>query len=339
MDSFKKYDNYDHEKKRFKNLPGFGPTNPTLAKGFGAFLQSLKGVERRTPEFRLPDMKPCFSSFLEGSFKFIWFGHSSIYLQCAGKKILLDPVLESSASPVSFICPRFQEAVCRAQDLPVPDFIVLSHNHHDHYDPKVLSFFADKKVHFIVPKELNHYLYRLGIPPEKITDLNWGESISESGVTFYCTPARHASGMGLFDQNKSLWASWVISIGEKKIFFSGDGGYGEHFKEIGEIFGPFDLAFVENGQYNERWPHAHLFPEETVQVVKDLSAKYFVPIHWAVFALSYHPWDESVKRSFELSQNEDFRMLTPLMGQVVSFDLEQGFGPERNNSFWVEKLV
>ncbi|HAZ24663.1 MAG TPA: hypothetical protein DCY95_08530, partial [Algoriphagus sp.] len=51
---------------------------------------------------------------------------------------------------------------------------------------------------------------------------------------------------------------WVIIGKEEKLFFSGDGGYGPHFQEIGNRFGPFDFAMLECGQYNENWKEIHM---------------------------------------------------------------------------------
>lgn len=68
-----------------------------------------------------------------------------------------------------------------------------------------------------------------------------------------CTPARHFSGRSMFDRNKALWCSWAIIGQEKKVFFSGDGGYGPPFSQIGKEYGSSDLTLMECGQYDERW--------------------------------------------------------------------------------------
>ncbi|WP_431217700.1 MBL fold metallo-hydrolase [Puia sp. P3] len=76
----------------------------------------------------------------------------------------------------------------------------------------------------------------------------------------------------------------------------GDSGYGEHFKEIGRRYGPFDIALLECGQYGKYWPKIHMFPEQVVQAAGDLGAKKLMPVHWGKFSLALHPWNESVKR-------------------------------------------
>lgn len=76
----------------------------------------------------------------------------------------------------------------------------------------------------------------------------------------------------------------------------GDSGYEKHFTEIGEKFGPFDLAILETGQYGKHWPYIHMFPEETVNAAKDLCANALLPVHWGKFTLALHPWNERVRR-------------------------------------------
>ena len=44
---------------------------------------------------------------------------------------------------------------------------------------------------------------------------------------------------------------------QQRIFFGGDSGYFSGFKEIGEKYGPFDLAFLECGAYNKAWSENH----------------------------------------------------------------------------------
>ena len=86
----------------------------------------------------------------------------------------------------------------------------------------------------------------------------------------------------LFDRNSTLWSSWAILSDRGKIYFSGDSGYGQHFKTIGDTYGPFDLVLLDCGQYNDAWKYSHMVPEE-VLASEDLKAKYFMPIHWGAF--------------------------------------------------------
>ena len=317
MSNQKKYDNssipaIDGRPYPEQRKPGFFEM---FSIGRKIFFQSAE----RSPMGKLPEVKPDMASFTAtaGTPKFIWFGHSSILLNIDGRMLLIDPVFSSSASPFSFINRRFQPAVLKLKELPEIDVILISHNHYDHLDKKTVKFFRDKNTVFLVPSDVGRYLEDWGIPGSRIHELDWYQSIALKGIDFTAAPARHFSGRGLFDHNGSLWASWIIRGKTGRIFFSGDSSYGGHFREIGSRFGPFDLAFIENGQYDKRWPDAHMRPEDTVQAAVDVKARAFVPVHWGMFILSLHHWADPVRRSCKLAGERNVTIITPKLGEMV----------------------
>lgn len=291
------------------------------------FFETLKLIKKvffegnnRSPEKKLPEVKPNFLKFLEKSehMKFIWFGHSTLLLNIDDQIVLVDPVFYNAA-PVSFMVKRFQAPVVPVSDLPFVDTIVISHDHYDHLDKKTVAFYKDKETRFLVPTGVGQHLKDWGIPGSRITELSWHESATIKDVTFRATPAQHFSGRGLFDRNETLWASWIIEGKSDKIYYSGDSGYGPHFKEIGDKYGPFDYAFMENGQYNVRWPDVHMQPEETIQALVDLNAETLIPVHWGMFDLSLHHWTEPVVRTYTIAKNWDIPIITPRLGETVDF--------------------
>lgn len=287
------------------------------------------------PTQKLPEVKPDMNAFLEASddLKVIWFGHSSFLINMDGIIILVDPVFSGAASPVSFAVQRFQAPVLNLQELPEIDYLLISHDHYDHLDMESVKFFKDKSGTFIVPLGVGAHLKGWGIEEQRIVEKDWWESASFTGVEFISAPAQHFSGRGLFDENKTLWASWIIRSSNHNLYFSGDSGYDIHFKEIGERYGPFDVAFIESGQYNERWREVHLLPPEAVWAYHDLKAKKFFPIHWGMFELAMHPWYDPVQQLHKLSKEKDVNLLTPKIGQIVNLGEDQIF--ER----WWEKLM
>ncbi|PRY12426.1 beta-lactamase family protein [Pontibacter ummariensis] len=164
------------------------------------------------------------------------------------------------------------------------------------------------------------HLERWGVPARKITELDWWQEASFKGLTFAATPSRHFSGRGLSDRMQTLWTSWVIQGEEDKIFFSGDSGYFEGFKAIGDKYGPFDLTLLESGQYNELWPNIHMMPEQTVQAHLDLQGKLLMPIHWRTFALAMHGWKEPIERVTAEAKKRCVPFTTPLIGEPVILD-------------------
>jgi L-ascorbate metabolism protein UlaG (beta-lactamase superfamily) len=119
--------------------------------------------------------------------------------------------------------------------------------------------------------------------------------------------------------------------GARRIFFSGDTGYFDGFKRIGEQYGPFDLTLMETGAYNVDWPHVHMQPEQTLQAHIDLKGRWLLPIHNGTFDLAFHVWHEPFDRIMALAWERNVCITTPQMGQA--FSLNQ---PERGCAWWLE---
>ncbi|GAA4834783.1 MBL fold metallo-hydrolase [Algivirga pacifica] len=251
-----------------------------------------------------------------------WFGHSAFLLEIEGKHILLDPMLGDTPSPAPLPGPkRFsRELPIEIEELPYIDAVVISHDHYDHLDYESILQMKDKVGAFFTPLGVGIHLEAWGIETDKIHELNWWESYEYKGLTLVSTPSRHFSGRGLLDRFKTFWSSWVIKGEKENIFFSGDGGYGTHFKEIGEKYGPFDIAMMECGQYNTHWKEIHMMPEETVQATLDVKGKLLLPIHWGAFTLSLHDWREPVIRASKKAKELNVPMTTPKIGETITFD-------------------
>lgn len=283
--------------------------------------------KNRTPDWIIPVMPVKQATLVHNndSTTFAtWFGHSAVLLEMDGKRIFLDPMLGNAAAPVSFLTNRFNEKLpISIENLPPLDVVVISHDHYDHLDYPSISKLKDKVKQFYVPLGIGAHLESWGIDPSKIKELDWWEKAEFEGITFTATPARHFSGRGLSDRNSTLWASWVVEGKQEKVFFSGDSGYFDGFKEIGEKLGPFDLAFMECGQYNEAWANIHMMPEETVQAHLDLNSNVFMPIHWGSFNLSLHSWTDPVERALAKSEAEQAQIVTPKIGErfIVGKDM------------------
>jgi len=247
-----------------------------------------------------------------------WFGHSAFLVELDGKRLLLDPMLGDIASPISFLGPkRFSELPAAIEDLPPLDAVLISHDHYDHLDYGSIQKLAEKTTHFFVALGVGAHLERWGVPADKITEMDWWQEASFRGLTFAATPSRHFSGRGLTDRMETLWTSWVLIGRKDRIYFSGDSGYFNGFKEIGRKYGPFDLTLMECGQYNELWPNIHMMPEQTVQAHLDLNGKLLMPIHWGAFALAMHSWTDPITRATQRAEELNVPVTTPEIGEPV----------------------
>jgi len=263
--------------------------------------------------------------------EFIWLGHSTILAKTREIFLITDPVF-FRASPIPIFGKPFAfQHPIKIQDLPPIDAVVISHDHYDHLDAKAIRYLASRVEKFFVPLGVRAHLERWGVESQRIVELDWYESATFRHIELTLTPARHFSGRSFNDRNKTLWGSWVIDTQALKVYFSGDTGYSGTFREIGERFGPFDFAFIENGAYNKDWAQIHLLPEEGVQASIDLNARFYFPIHWSKFDLSLHPWDEPIIRALAAAEQKQVAIVTPLVGEP--------FGPKRTPQHrWWEGL-
>ena len=277
------------------------------------------------PNDRLPVCSPDFSAHDPDKLYVTWFGHSSVLIQMNGTNILIDPMFSEYSSPVpAKMLKRFSRPSVGIGDLPHIDAVLLTHDHYDHLDKHTIKALAQKAKRFIVSSGVERHLRRWGVPGEKITVLKWWESVTVNGAMITCTPSRHFSGRGLFDQNTVQWCSFVLRDDSHTVFDSGDGSIGSHFDEIGKRFGGFDFALMECGQYNHNWHYSHLYPEESVQAAKRVGAALAMPIHWGAFVLSNHAWDDPPERFAREADKQGLDIITPRLCETVCIDDRPG---------------
>lgn len=286
----------------------------------------LFGKGDKTPD-QEPPMQKVDSMTLAQSdddFSFMWFGHSTFFIKMGGKNILIDPMFSEVPAPhPSLGGKRFQKDLPTDIDkLPEIDYVFISHDHYDHLDYNSIQRIKNKVKKYYVPLGVGAHLKEWGVATNQIEEFNWWDEQEIDSLNIAFTPARHFSGRGLNNRFSTLWGSWVIQSKEKNIFFSGDSGYDTHFAEIGEKYGPFDLAFMECGQYNELWNEIHMMPEETAIAAKDVKAKVMMPIHWGSFSLAMHAWTDPIVRVKNKADELNIPLIAPMVGEYVS-DLER----------------
>jgi L-ascorbate metabolism protein UlaG (beta-lactamase superfamily) len=251
-----------------------------------------------------------------------WLGHSTLLIKTGGITILTDPVFSKRVSMISFFGPKKFDYThdYKPEDLPPIDIVIISHDHYDHLDYKAIKTLKKTVKKFFMPLGVGSHFERWGVDPAKIVELDLWESVSYEKLELTATPARHFSGRKLNDRFKTLWCGWVIKSEKKRIYFSGDSGYWDGFKKIGEQYGPFDFTMIECGQYSTYWPFIHMAPEESVLAAIDLNSKAAMPVHWGKFRLSLHSWYEPPTRFKIKAEWENFRIVIPKIGETFSLE-------------------
>ena len=253
----------------------------------------------------------------------VWMGHSTFYMQLGGSRILIDPVFSGWASPLPFINKAFAGSnVYTAEDIPEIDLLLISHDHWDHLDYPTLMALKPKIKRIVMPLGVGEHFEYWGFDMDTVTEEDWNTAVKiTEQLTVHILPAQHFTGRFL-NQNQSEACAFAFITPQHKVFYSGDGGYAKEFKEFGNTFGGFDLAILENGQYNRDWPKIHMNPKETAQAGADLKAKTVLPCHGGKFALARHPWDEPFIRLTAESKDKPYKLLTPRIGEPVAIGTE-----------------
>jgi L-ascorbate metabolism protein UlaG (beta-lactamase superfamily) len=222
----------------------------------------------------------------------IWLGHATVWTNIDNLNIIVDPVLDN----IPFYKRVTEFPVDK--DKLIPDIILITHAHYDHFDMPSIKFFIKKNpnVKIIAPKGFKRYLSKYN----QLIELDWWENIKIKDITITFVPSLHWSNRLGIDKNKALWGGFIINSKAHNIYYAGDSGYGEHFAKIGEKFN-IDSAFLPIGAYKPEYimKHDHINPQEALVACADLNAKRLIPVHYGTFRLS----DEALYEPLEWLEN------------------------------------
>lgn len=255
------------------------------------------------------------------SAKMIWYGHSAVLMRLNQQTLLIDPMLGPNASPIApFATRRFSDHTLDLIDqFPTIDLLLLTHDHYDHLDLDSIKKLIPKVSKYFVALGVARHLISWGVDAHKITEFDWWDQQEYEGISVHFTPSRHFSGRGLTDRAKSLWGGWVFKTENESIYWSGDGGYGDHFRQVGDLLGPFDFGMMECGQYNANWHQIHMYPEEAVRAAIDAGVKNAMAVHWGGFALAQHSWKEPMTGFVNAAADHKLAIATPRIGEQFSY--------------------
>ena len=281
------------------------------------------GTEMRRPPSAIPvlPIDPArFASPPTPGLRAVWFGHASVYLEFDGLRLMVDPILSDYASPFAGIGPkRFHPPPLAMEALPKIDAVMISHDHYDHLDMPTIKRLSAVASLFLVPLGIGAHLQRWGVPAVQIRELDWWQAATVGALTITSTPVRHYSGRGIRDGNATLWSSWVMTGATRRVYFSGDTGFGDHFRTIGDRLGPFDLSLIKIGAYGpgQTWIDIHMDTDDAVRAHLALRAARMLPVHWGTFNLAFHAWDEPIVRTVAAARAAGVDLVTPRVGEVV----------------------
>lgn len=298
---------FHNEQKMWNDLWGWIPAM-TEASEYGSPNEPLPVVENAAEQLATP---------ADGT-RVTWLGHSTVLIEIAGKRVLTDPVFGPSTAPIAAFGPqRWYPPPVALDDLGDIDVVLISHDHYDHLDQPTIEKIASWDATFIVPLGVGAHLEYWGVPADQLIEVDWWETHKFGDLEISATPARHASGRQLLDQNRTLWAGYALVGPEHRIMFSGDTGLFDAMETIGEKYGPFDLVMIEVGAYHRTWPDWHIGPEQALVGHKMMRGTTFMPIHWGLFNLALHGWTEPIERTWTAAEKAGVPLAVPRPGEVL----------------------
>ena len=316
LERIKKSPNYVNGEFKNLNETPVLTTDDSRFKVMMGFM--FKKKIRLSPDDSLPVVRTDLKSLRPEKDVLVWLGHSSYFMQVQGKTFLIDPVLSEYASPFSFINKAFKgTTVYAAANFPEIDYLIITHDHWDHLDYRTVIDLKQKIKHVVCGLGVGQHFEYWGFDTSKITELDWYEGFEfDNGWNLTATPARHYSGRGV-KGNQTLWASFALNTPYYNVFIGGDSGYDDFFAEIGDKYGPFNLAILDQGQYDANWNLIHMLPDHVLGAAKQLQVQKILPVHNSRFALANHPWDEPLNKITENSKFSDVGVITPRIGEPV----------------------
>lgn len=299
--------NSDH----YKDGRFFNPTLPEKKSFWEVIKWQFTRDKKPWPsEVHTKEFPRSIDSIKKNEVKLSFINHSTFLLEFNGITLLTDPIWSLRASPVSFAGPkRVQAPGIKMEELPKIDAILISHNHYDHLDLESLKALSEKfKPLIFVGLGDKKLLESVGI--ENVTELDWNDEVNlgnETKITYL--KCRHWSARGIFDRFKSLWGAYLINHQDIKIYFGGDTGYAEHFKEAGDKYSNIDIALLPVGAYEPRWfmKSFHMNPEEAFMAAKDLKSKLNFGMHLETFQLTDEAFLEPRQEVERLKITETFK--------------------------------
>src|SRR5512146_73599 len=223
-------------------------------------------------------------------------GHSSFFLQIAGKSIVVDP----NFARWLFVLKRLRQPGLRIADLPPIDAVLVTHAHFDHLHRPSLRAIArashrksGRRPLIIVPQHVRDIVFDLGF--EEVIEMKWWEQFRLGDLSISHTPSNHWGARIIRDMHRGF-GGYVIRNGRRSIYHAGDTAFFEGFHEIGRRLNP-EIALLPIGAYEpESFRRVHTSPEDAVHAFVDLKADRMIPMHYGTFKLSHEPMDEPVQR-------------------------------------------
>lgn len=264
-----------------------------------------------------------------------WIRHATFLIQLGEQyQILVDPVL-AEIDGLAGRMMKFADSMELFAEPPleVPDLhftsdsenpgaekttiVAISHDHYDHLNYNTLKQLP-AHTHYYVPRGVqndfpSHYSNVIG--------MDWYTQDTLEELTLHFLPANHRSGRSMYASRQTLWGGWLFEWNGLRVYFAGDSGYSDVFKDMRKRYGEFDVCLMPISAYFQR--HWHFTPEDAIQASEDLGCDTLIPWGWGTWVMSYEHILEPPRRlryAYDKMQPENMELRMLKMGETFVQD-------------------
>jgi L-ascorbate metabolism protein UlaG (beta-lactamase superfamily) len=290
------------------------------------------------------EYKPDPSTWSDATLTAAWIGHSTVFINFFGMKILTDPVFSEkiglrlaglfTVGPRRLVYPAL-----RVDELPRPDLILLSHTHLDHLDVPSLRDF-DRSIPIVMAKNTSDVIEDLDFAT--VYELDWNQWTLVGDLRVEAIEVRHFGWRFPWEEDRSRgnpegrsYNAYLLSSRGRHIVFGGDTAYQEHFKRLGARNLTIDLAIMPIGAYDP-WVNNHANPEQALAMADHMIAARILPVHWGTFVQSEEPTGEPILRLKRALQDRPGHIVIDAIGKTWALapdaDIRDRLPPEQQTT-------
>ena len=259
-----------------------------------------------------------------------WLGQAGFWIETGDHRILIDPYLSDSLALKYAGKPndhrRMMPPPIRPEDLPEPDFVLVTHAHGDHMDAGTLAPLAARfpRLRFVVPAAKRDLAReRIGAAADLVA-VDAGETLEPlPGLTIRVVAAAHET-LERDASGRHLFLGYGIRSPRFCVYHSGDTVPYPGLDEAVRDFAPDVVLLPVNGRDAHRLANGipgNLTLHEAITLARKADSPYLVPHHFGMFA--FNMLDEADIDAAALSALRPV-ILKPKVGETLSFDAAEG---------------
>lgn len=248
-----------------------------------------------------------------------WLGHSTVFLKIDGVTLITDPVFSEKVGieigPLTVGIKRLVSAALHGHQLPMPQVVLLSHAHMDHFDrPSLRSLYSPHTT--VVTAAKTSDLIRVS-RFRNVQELNWGEQVEVAGLTIRAFEVNHWGARVRTDTYRGF-NGYVIESPRHRVVFGGDTAFTHSFRQA-KGSRPTNLAIMPIGAY-QPWIRYHCNPEQAWEMAQYCGAEYVLPVHHQTFQLGREGYREPIDRLVAAAGSRPERVCLHDIGQEFHLD-------------------